>query len=149
MKRKKKMVSAYMTIEASLLFPIIIVLIICIVYLIFYAYNQTIAFQNAAIAALYGKSFSYGDENETALLDNIYSVLEKLNENQYVALDDLKQTVSLENKDIKIVQSGSVSMPFLPEEIVSELAFTENVSVNMQNTVFYIRQIRKVKQNEN
>lgn len=149
MKRKKKQVFAYMTVEVSLLFPIIITILVCILYLVFYSYNQTIAFQNGAIAALYGKSFSYTEDENTRLADRTYTVLQKLNQNQYMAVNSFKQTVSIENNNIKITQNGNVKMPLFNENIMSRMDFTETNVVDIQNKVFYMRQIRKVKKNEN
>ena len=54
--KKEKDISAYMTVEVSLLFPIIVMVILCVIYLAFYSYNKTLAFQNAGICALYGKN---------------------------------------------------------------------------------------------
>ena len=86
MKARKKTTSAYMTVEVSLLFPIILMILVCIIYIIFYSYNEAIAFQNAAIAALYGKSCSNSEKKEIELVDNVYTTLERLNNNQYIAL---------------------------------------------------------------
>lgn len=148
MKKKTNQVSAYMTLEVSLLFPIIVTLLVCVIYLIFYSYNQTMAHQNAAIAALYGKSFSYTEEKESELINRMYEILEKLNSNQYLALSNLKQTVSIENNNIKITQYGSIKIPFINEEIISKMDFAEQVVVDTQNAIFYMRQMRKVKNNE-
>ena len=52
----------------------------------FYSYNQTVAFQNAAISALYGKGFAYTDTESSVLTQKMYDVLERLNKNQYLNL---------------------------------------------------------------
>lgn len=133
-----------MTLEVSLLFPMILLILIILLYLIFYSYNKTIAFQNASITALYGKCFSYTEIEKEVLVDNMYCVLRNINENQYVALDTLEQEVGIENGKIKIIQSGDMIMPLFNEEINSNLSFIENVIVDELDAVFYIRQIRKV-----
>lgn len=148
MNKKSKKISAYMTVENSLLFPIIISLLMCIIYLVFYSYNSTIAFQNAAICALYGKSFSYTETEGTNCVDTMYAVLERLNQGQYIALDCLNQQVKIEGNHIVVKQEGNVNIPLLNPEIMSQINFSEGVSVNKQNAVFYMRQIRKVKNYE-
>ena len=82
--RKKEFISAYMTLEISLLFPMILTVLVCVIYLFFYSYNQTVAFQNAAISALYGKGFAYTDTESSVLTQKMYDVLERLNKNQYL-----------------------------------------------------------------
>ena len=64
MRKKEGEINAYMTVEISLLFPTILVLILCIIYFIFYSYNSTVAFQNSAICALYGKNFVYENQKK-------------------------------------------------------------------------------------
>lgn len=143
--RKKEFISAYMTLEISLLFPMILTVLICVIYLFFYSYNQTVAFQNAAISALYGKGFAYTDTESSVLTQKMYDVLERLNKNQYLSMKSLKQTVEINKNDIKVLQTGDMVMPLLHDEIVSKFHFEEAVVLDLPNNVFYIRQIRKVK----
>ena len=143
--RKKEFISAYMTLEISLLFPMILTVLICVIYLFFYSYNQTVAFQNAAISALYGKGFAYTDTESSVLMQKMYDVLERLNKNQYLSMKSLKQTVEINKNDIKVLQTGDMVMPLLHDEIVSKFHFEEAVVLDLPNNVFYIRQIRKVK----
>lgn len=145
MRKKEKFVSAYMTLELSLLFPMILTVLICVIYLFFYSYNQTVAFQNAAISALYGKGFAYTDTESSVLTQKMYDVLERLNKNQYLSMKSLKQTVEINKNDIKVLQTGDMVMPLLHDEIVSKFHFEEAVVLDLPNNVFYIRQIRKVK----
>ena len=147
--RKKEFISAYMTLEISLLFPMILTVLICVIYLFFYSYNQTVAFQNAAISALYGKGFAYTDTESSVLMQKMYDVLERLNKNQYLSMKSLKQTVEINKNDIKVLQTGDMVMPLLHDEIVSKFHFEEAVVLDLPNNVFYIRQIRKVKKDEN
>lgn len=149
MRKKEKFVSAYMTLELSLLFPVILTVLICVIYLFFFSYNQTVAFQNAAISALYGKGFAYTDTESSVLTQKMYDVLERLNKNQYLSMKSLKQTVEINKNDIKVLQTGDMVMPLLHDEIVSKFHFEEAVVLDLPNNVFYIRQIRKVKKDEN
>lgn len=145
MRKKEKFVSAYMTLELSLLFPIILTVLICVIYIFFYSYNQTVAFQNAAISALYGKGFAYTDTESSVLTQKMYDVLERLNKNQYLSMRSLKQTAEINKNDIKVLQTGDMVMPLLHEEIISKFHFEEKVVLDLQDSVFYIRQVRKVK----
>ncbi len=143
---RKKEVKAYMTVEISMLFPMIVIVLMCIIYITFYSYDRTIAFQNAAITALYGKTGFFLEEEERA--ERMYKVLKTLNRGQYIAIDKLWQKVSIEKNRFVVKQEGRVNIPLLNSEIISKLSFSESVKVRDQEAVFYIRQIRKVKNNE-
>ena len=144
MKRKGD-ISAYMTVEVSMLFPIILMVLLCVIYLSFYSYNKTLAFQNAGICALYVKNgFSINEEQEEKV-ERMYHILETLNEGQYIAPNQLKQRVSIKNNKIIVCQQGNVNTPLLSQGIMLNLNFSEEVKVNGNKAVFYIRQLRKVK----
>lgn len=147
--KKNKGLSAYMTVEASLLFPMVVFMLVIILYLILFKYNEVTVFQNAAIAALYGKDFSYTDEKKEELTQRIYGILEKLNDNQFLAISALEKEVKLESNDIIICQSGSMEIPFFSGEMENELSLSEKVIVDTKNYIFYIRQMRKVRENDN
>lgn len=142
---ERKELPAYMTLEVSLLFPIIVLLLVSLVYFVFYKYNEVTAFQNASIVALYGKGFTYEDEEKEELTRRIYGVLEKLNDDQYIAISSLEQKVEFVSGDIIISQDGNMIIPFLSQEMVKELFISEKVTVDTQNSTFYIRQMRKVR----
>lgn len=146
--KKKKDLSAYMTIEAGLLFPIFILVLVIILYLILFKYNEVTAFQNVAIAAMYGKDFSYTEEEKDKLVERMYGILEKLNDNQYLAFSTFEQKVKLEKSDIMISQSGSMKIPFINEDMVDKLLLSEKVIVDTKNYIFYIRQMRKVREDD-
>lgn len=146
MKKNKQRFSAYMTVEVSLLFPLILILLVCIMYLIFLKYDQVTAFQNGIIAVLYGKSYS--DKEEEDIVTAVYESLNRLNEEQYLALDSLKLKTDMENNKIQAVQSGVMNIPGLPAQMSGKMEFNEKAVVNRNNYVFYIRQIRKVKQTD-
>lgn len=145
MRNREQFLSAYMTLEISLLFPIIIMVLVCSIYLCFFSYDQTIAFQNAAISAQYGKGLSYFDLDNTVIIENTYNALEELNTNQYISLEMIKQKVEVEKNTIRVAQGGNMKIPFLSKETFSRLILKEEVILDFQNSTFYIRQIRKVK----
>lgn len=146
--RNKEDVSAYMTVEVSLLFPLIIMVLICVLYLSFYSYDKTIAFQNAGICALYGKYGLGVMEDKNEWVEKMYWVLQILNKGQYIAPINMKQQVSIENNHTVINQEGNVNIPLLNQEFMSKLNFIEGVKLVQQKRVFFIRQVRKVKKNE-
>ena len=146
--RNKEDVSAYMTVEVSLLFPLIIMVLVCVLYLSFYSYDKTIAFQNAGICALYGKNGLGVVEDKNEWVEKMYWVLQILNKGQYIAPTNMKQQVSIKNNHIMISQEGNVNIPLLNQEFMSKLDFIEGAKLVPQKRVFFIRQVRKVKKNE-
>ena len=146
--KKGKDISAYMTVEVSLLFPIIVMVILCVIYLAFYSYNKALAFQNAGISALYGKNGLGEVEDKEEWAEKMYRVLELINKGQFMAASNIKQQVSIENSHIVISQEGNVNIPILNQKFMSKLSFSEKVKVSEQSGVFFIRQIRKVKNDE-
>lgn len=147
--KDKKIVSAYMTIEASLLFPIVLMVLVIIFYMIFYCYDQTIAFQNSAITAMYGQSFSYTKIEKDVLAGQMHKVLNALDEGQYLSLERLEQSISMEDDSILVSHKGTMVIPVLNMGENSKLTFAETIALKEIDSVFYIRQIRKVKQDEN
>lgn len=145
--KKEKDISAYMTVEVSLLFPIIVMVILCVIYLAFYSYNKTLAFQNAGICALYGKN-GLEEVEDKEWVERMYRVLQLINKGQFMGISNLKQRVSIENSRIVILQEGNVNIPMLNQEIMSKLSFSEKVKISEHSGVFFIRQIRKVKNDE-
>ena len=145
--KKRRDVSAYMTVEVSLLFSIVFMILLCVIYLAFYSYNKTLAFQNAGICALYGKN-GLEETEDKEWVEKMYRVLQLINKGQFMAASNLKQQVSIENSHIVISQEGNVKIPIFNQEIMSKLSFSEKVKVSEQSGVFFIRQVRKVENNE-
>ena len=143
---KKKMADAYMTVEISIIFPFIVMILMCVFYVTFYSYNRTIAFQNAAVTALYGKYNNILEEDNRT--EGMYKVLKILNKGQYMAVTNMKQSVTAEFGQLSVEQKGNVNIPILHWKIISKLDFSEKVTVGEYNPVFQIRQMRKVKNNE-
>ena len=146
--KKNEGISAYMTVEVSLLFPIIIMMIVCVIYLTYYSYDKTLAFQNAGICAMYGKNGLGIVDDKEEWVEKMYQVLEIINEGQFMASSNLIQQVSIEKNNIVISQEGNVNIPLLNQDFMSQLNYSEKVKISEQKGVFYIRQIRKVKNNE-
>ena len=122
--------------------------LVCVLYLSFYSYDKTIAFQNAGICALYGKNGLGVVEDKNEWVEKMYWVLQILNKGQYIAPTNMKQQVSIKNNHIMISQEGNVNIPLLNQEFMSKLDFIEGVKLVPQKRVFFIRQVRKVKKNE-
>ncbi len=145
----KRKINAYMTVEAACLFPIILIVLMFMMYMIFFYYDRTLVFQNGAIALLYGKSFSYSDTLDSEVIaSDMNEQLKYLNEGQLLALESLNQEITIQGNQMHILQQGTMKIPFWNCEQNSFLNFKEVISVKKNRSVFYIRQIRKVRLNE-
>lgn len=149
MKKHKKTVSAYMTLEISLLFPIILTSMIIMLYFIFFSYNRTVAFQNAAITALYGQNSKVDEPSNEKVKDDMKEVLKNLNENQYISVREVEKSVSVAKNKIQVTQKGSIYAPILIEDMDNQMCFLESVVLKNREPVSYIRKIRKVMEDEN
>lgn len=144
--KKERWVGAYMTVEVSLLFPTIFMVLICLMYLVFFSYNDAISYQNSAISVLYGKLLNSIEREEQA--DKVYAILETLNQNQYIAEKYHKQKVCIEGKSIVVEQSGCINIPLFSEKRSEQIRYISEITVKVTDPVFYIRQVRKVESDE-
>ena len=147
MKKQGKNISAYMSLEVSMLFPIIIVMLLCLMYIFYFSYNRAMAFQNGAITALYAKGLYSTTIKEEVWAERAYDVLGKLNDSQYIALEELKQKVTKKKNDICVIQSGKMDVALLGTEFINKFNFIQSVTLDLQENTFYIRQVRKVLKN--
>lgn len=60
--KKKKTLGAYMTIEASLIIPMVIGILVSLVFLAFFLYNRCVLTQDMYILCLRGSTFTNADE---------------------------------------------------------------------------------------
>ena len=88
----KKRKNAYMTLEASLVIPIVIGGIIFILFLGFYLYNVCVVKQGSYIAALRGSQLMDATSDEVEAY--VQQQLENLVENQILAEEDIEKEIS-------------------------------------------------------
>ena len=96
---------------------------------------------------MYGK-YGLEEVEDKEWVERMYRVLQLVNKGQFMGISNLKQRVSIENSRIVILQEGNVNIPMLNQEIMSKLSFSEKVKISEHSGVFFIRQIRKVKNDE-
>ncbi|MCH5344973.1 MAG: hypothetical protein J1E64_13140 [Acetatifactor sp.] len=128
----KHKVSAYFTVEAALVLPIVFGVTILVIYLMFFQYDRCLMEQDMGALALYGATVQAGDNEERMrqLLNRAGSIYEE----KYVAWDNTEIGMKLESGKLKIERKGSLKFPF------PGLAFwsSENVwgtSVRYENTL--------------
>lgn len=140
----KKRKNAYMTLEASLVIPLILGGIIFLLYLGFYLYNACVIKQVSYIAALRGSQLLNAGSQEVETY--VQQQLENLLINQILAEEDIEKGVSVFAGKVKVRINSDMKMP-LTEWISSEIDFwniESEAEASRINPVDIIRNVRKI-----
>ena len=140
----KKETSAYMTVEASLVIPLILGGIIFVLYIGFYLYNFVTVRQVAYIAALRGSQMKEASSSE---IENfVEKQVDELLLGQILAKESIKKEVEVFTGSIKVKIYTSVKIPF-----AGLLSITDNFweirgesRVNRTEPIEIIRGVRKI-----
>lgn len=140
----KKEKSAYMTVEAALVIPMILGGIIFVLYIGFYLYNFTTIKQTAYIAALRGSQI------KNVSLAEIEKFVEKqidetLSE-QLLAKEDIRKEVKVSRGNIRVKIYTDVKIPLIKLLPLTEhwWEIKEEVRVNKIDPIEIIRGVRKI-----
>lgn len=109
MKEKKKETGAYLTVEAALVMPIVLAVVIFVMYMLFFQYDRCLMEQNAGVFALRGCTLQIPDKEER-LLKLQQMPLQK--DEKYLAWEALKPSITLKGNKILLEQSGHLKFPF-------------------------------------
>lgn len=138
-------IDGYMTLEASLVFPIIIYIITCLIYMGFLVYDETLAFQQCYMAGL--EAVSVKRDNQA-----IYNkASDQLHSNEwFVALENHQDEIAVKGNEIDVNCKGTIDMPFLANGIfpVGQEFWNYEVktTVEKRDAPFWIRQCRKMEE---
>ena len=140
----KKEKSAYMTVEASLVIPLIFGGIIFVLYIGFYLYNFVTVRQVAYIAALRGSQMKEASSSE---IENfVEKQVDELLLGQILAKESIKKEVEVFTGSIKVKIYTSVKIPF-----AGLLSITDHFweirgesRVNRTEPIEIIRGVRKI-----
>lgn len=108
MSDKKK--SGYMTIEATLIMPLIIMGIVFIIYIGFYLYDVSVIRQISYVAAL--RASEQLDFTDMEMKEYAKKQLSELKENRLLVIKTWEEKINVNNGRIKIRVSAQVAMPF-------------------------------------
>lgn len=137
------------TIEAALVMPIIIIIIVMLLYLGFFLFNRCLITQEAYIGALRGSL--YDEQLKENIFDKdiyVQNELEKQMGNKAIALRKLDWNILVENKKITVKADAFVSIPF--KQLLRNNGFQNGWSISTQkeNAIIHeveiIRNIRKI-----
>ncbi len=100
----KRKVNGYLTVEASMIMPLVIFLMALLIYLTFFLYNRCVLSQDAYILAFRG---SISDkEGESEILEYLEESAGIQFGNKYVGMKDLHKSITISNKSVTVRIQG-------------------------------------------
>lgn len=143
MGRKNYEASGYMTVEATLIMPLVLYICVFIIYAGFYQYDRCLMKQDAYRAALRGSS-TYRNSNQE-VYNAAFETLERIGKEKYAAAS-YTCDISV-NRTVAVQMEGSVQMPFRAMSGLvgaSRWEIKEKAESKCINPVFFIRTCRQL-----
>lgn len=140
----KKQENAYFTVEAAMVMPIVIFVIILLIYLVLFQYNRCLMEQDMGALALKGCSMQ--EDDKEALMQTLGYYANKTDKHKYVMWNMSDAEIKLEAGNIEVTQKGELNFPFsnFMGKIDSRWNATAAYKNQRINPVYYIRMYRKV-----
>ena len=141
--RNKKYLGGYMTVEATLIMPVVLYVCFFIAYTGIFIYDRCVMKQDAFRVALRGSSM-YGQDNEEACYA-AEKQMEIISSDKYIATESTYE-ITVRNK-VSVSVSGYVDMPFWGLAGLSEekgFAITETVECKDLCPALFIRMCRQI-----
>ena len=140
----KKETGAYFTVEAAMIFPMVLFTIVLVIYLQFFQYNRCLMEQDMGILLLRGAALQ-AEDNE----DRVRQLKEQasgLYSEKYIAWDNGEIVLKLEKGKISVKKSGQLRFPFSGEifgriQVWMTTAAYEN---HIISPVSFVRSYRKL-----
>lgn len=132
---------AYFTVEAALIFPIVILCIIIMIFMAFYSYDRCVAEQSAYEAALCGAGGCIKDAQEA--YSNAQLAAGELIEERLFALKDFTYEVSVTADKVTVAYHCKINMPF--PTWLEKLADGSDFSINASGEAERIRQAQEIR----
>lgn len=106
----RRKTTAYLTVEAALVLPIVLGFVVSIMYLLFFQYNRCMLEQDMGALALRGNSLWVGDK--TTLLGELHNQADKIDYEKYIAWQQGMTNIRLEGNHTYVEGDGNVLFPF-------------------------------------
>lgn len=113
--RKEWSIHGYFTVEAAMLFPLVLGIVLLVIYLMIYRYNVCILEQETAILALRGIQGQRlaVEQTGTEVLEELQQQAAAAETEQYVAMELSRFTVGMSGYRIRAEGEGQVRIPFV------------------------------------
>lgn len=103
-------VRAYFTVEAALILPMALGVIVLIMYLWFFQYDRCLLEQDAGILALRGTVIEA--ENPQKRVQLLTKEAEQMYQDKYIAWEDAKVAITMKQGKIQVKKEGALRFPF-------------------------------------
>lgn len=140
----KQKIKGYFSVEASLLFPCVLLIQIVFVYLAIFCYDRCVLEQCAYEAALRG-SYNMIHDNESAFEITDYSAKYLLSDRLF-SIHEVKDHVEVTANKIEVTYECFVIVPFLTW--MSEITNQTDFSIKVSKSVPRIRQVKTIRAQE-
>lgn len=134
---------AYFTVEAVLVFPMVLYVCVFIIYSGFYIYDRCVMWQDAYRAALRGSSLYRQDNQE--VYNAAEDTLQILSKKKYIAAE-CNFTIKVQ-REVSIIVTGSTTMPFHGLMMLTgteDWYMEETAQSKCITPVFFIRMCRQI-----
>lgn len=130
-------VKAYLTVEAAMVIPLIISLIVFLIYMMFYQYNRCLLEQDMGVLAI--RSVALQKKEKSVVATSLQEEAAKLDGGKYLLWDMGELDISMEGYTIRIARIGGLVLS--SGDYWSTQAAYESMQLN---PVFLIRSFRKL-----
>lgn len=117
-----KRLDGYFTVEAAMIYPIVLCVIICIIYLLFFQYDRCLMEQSAAVLAI--RSCSLPVEQNAEIV-SLIMYQASLDDRSYIAWDEAEVSVAVKGNDITVKKEGWMKFPFAGNFIKENIWYTD------------------------
>lgn len=138
--------NAYFTVEAAMVLPIVLGVIVLLIYLVLFQYNRCLMEQDMGALAL--KGCMSCEEDKEALLRELKGYADELYQEKYIAWEQDDVKIELSGNEVEVSQKGLLKFPFagwVGGNISSGWDAGITYTNQKVNPVDYLRAYRKLK----
>lgn len=140
----KKTIEGYFSLEAALVLPMVLWVILFIVYLLFFQYNRCLMEQDMGILALRGALIQA--ENNTHRVEELKKTAEEMDYKKYIAWETEGCHISSGQGKVSVQQRGQIMVPFRwNNEEQAWWSTTVSYENKLISPVTFIRTCRRLK----
>lgn len=110
----RKMINGYFSLEAALILPMVLWIILSMVYLLLFQYNRCLMEQDTGILALRGAVMQVQNNEDRVI--RLSKMVEEMNSEKYMAWEMGKVGIATGKGMVTVEQLGQMKVPFKRED---------------------------------
>ncbi|MBR1930862.1 MAG: hypothetical protein IJ833_05220 [Lachnospiraceae bacterium] len=142
----KKCEDAYFTVEAALVLPMVLAVVVLIMYIMFFQYDRCLMEQDLGILLVRG--IAMDAENTEKRVGNLNLLAEQMDQGKYLMWNHGKIGIRQERGGLSVRQEGNLFFPFtgwrLNSEVSSNWKTIREYDNDLLSPTFFVRSCRKV-----